>query len=306
MSSGDLVVDTDRVTAEVANQLRLAEVESAGAGLEFIVFRAVSRQHGPLALRVPRYVVYRTPGEIPMPSSRLLQQEMLLYGLLGQADFPVPEPIQLVVAAGVHVLVSRFVESDGRPPEPEAAGAALAALHALPVPALDLVTHQDGHAAIGMASRLRRRWQRIQARVADVPDLPTSLTTELLASLNVSPCLLHLDFRSCNLLSYGGALRAIVDWSCAMLAHPACELARLQEFARLPENAIDLRAMLRGYRRVRPVPLVDRRVEILLRLDAVSMLAIVFGDTAPDPSRAESITDRLRELVAELPRRGEQ
>ncbi|HEX3780123.1 MAG TPA: aminoglycoside phosphotransferase family protein [Pseudonocardiaceae bacterium] len=291
-------MDLSAVAARLARLLGLGDVESVAGGLEFAVFRAATPTGEQRALRVPREPVYRTPGEVPVPAARLQEQERAIYQLLSEAGLPVPRPVRLIEDAesGLPVLVSQFVSSDGAALEAAEVGRFLAKLHGLPVGPLDLVTHENTTGLLGLAARLRRRWGPLREQVPDLPGLP--VLDELLAEPRSGPSsLLHLDVRACNLLSVAGELRAVVDWSSAMVAHPALEFARMREYAQLDENGIDLAAITAEYQRHRPVPRVLRRTEAVFRLDAVSMLTLVFLGPAPNPDRAAWAVERVRELI---------
>jgi hypothetical protein len=75
---------------------------------------------------------------------------------------------------------------------------------------------------------------------------------------------------------------------------PALELARIAEYARLPENAIDLDEFRHGYASVRPVP--DRREECwsVYHLDTAIMLAVVFTREAPQRAGRQHSAPRQR------------
>jgi aminoglycoside phosphotransferase (APT) family kinase protein len=281
--------------------LSLRDVRSVAGGLEFEVFRATAPTGVEWALRVPRKRLYRTPGEVPIPAARLQNQERTIYRLLGDAGLPVPRPVCLIEDAEseLPILVSHFVQSDGTPPKPADVGRFLAMTHSAPASHLDLVTHENTRPALALAARLRRRWTLIREHVADLPDLPAPVAlAQLLAVLSSGPVsLVHLDVRACNLLSVAGRLHAVVDWSSAMIAHPVLEFARMREYEQLAENQIDVAGITAEYRRHLPVPVVGPATEAVLRLDAVTMLALVFLRYSPDPNRAAWAVDRLRELT---------
>jgi aminoglycoside phosphotransferase (APT) family kinase protein len=287
-------MDLFAVAARVARSLGSGEVTAVAAGLEFAVFRATVGGEQ-VALRVPKESAYRTPGEMPIPAARLQEQERAIYRLLGNAGLPVPQPVSVIEESGLPVLVSEFVTSDGVPPRADEVGRFLARLHGLPVAPLDLVTHEGATGVEGLAARLRRRWGPLRERVPDLPRLPRF---GVLVAGPVS--LLHMDVRACNLLSVAGELRAVVDWSSAMVAHPALEFARMREYAQLDENGIEFAAITAEYQRHRPLPQVDPCVEAVFGLDAVSMLAMVFLDYAPDPERADWAIKRVRELIRDV------
>jgi aminoglycoside phosphotransferase (APT) family kinase protein len=291
-------MDSSAIAARLARSLGLTDVESVAGGLEFAVFRAATADGQQRALRVPLEKVYRTPGEVPIPAVRLQEQERALYVLLNAAGLPAPRPVSLVEDAesGLPVLVSQFVSADGTVPRPDEVGRFLAMLHDLPVGSPDLVTHEHTSGAQGLLARLRRRWTPLRECVPGLPELPTlePVLAELLAGRS---SLLHMDVRACNLLSVAGELRAVVDFSSAMVAHPAVEFARLAEYAQLDENGIDFAASTAEYRRHRALPEVSARTEAVLRLDAVSMLALVFLRYSTDPARADWAIGRVRELL---------
>ena len=293
------VLDLSAVAQRLARTLGLAEVEPVAGGLEFAVFRAVNATGEPLALRVPKQAVYRTPGEVPIPAARLQEQERTIYQLADAAGLPVPRPVRLAddAQSGLPVLVSQFVAADGGATRPAEIGRFLARLHELPVGPLDLVTHEHTTGIQGLLARLRRRWGPLREQVPGVPELPAldHVAGELLAGPS---SLLHMDVRACNLLSVDGRLRAVVDWSSSMIAHPAVEFARMHEYAQLAENGIDFAGVTAEYQRHRPLPSVAPEIEAVLRLDAASMLALVFLTYDHDPGRADWAIGRIHELVS--------
>jgi aminoglycoside phosphotransferase (APT) family kinase protein len=107
-----------------------------------------------------------------------------------------------------------------------------------------------------------------------------------------------MDVRASNTLTCGGRIEALIDWSNSLVGDPALELARIAEYSRLPENAIDLDEFRRGYASVRPVP--DRREECwtLYHLDTAIMLAIVFTHESPHSERGASMLRRVSELAS--------
>jgi Ser/Thr protein kinase RdoA (MazF antagonist) len=171
-------------------------------------------------------------------------------------------------------------------------------LHQVPqLPGL-LPIDQDGQPVeIALARRVTTRW----GLLTGLPALPPfARLVELLAPLARDARLLHLDIRACNLVSTGESISGLFDWGCAMIGHPALELARVAENAPLPENEVDMDALLAGYRDVAPLPVVDPAVDALLRLDGVTMLSVVFSTHAPDPERRALYVERARTLAAVL------
>lgn len=292
------VVDTRAIAAQVAQQIGAScpPVE-AGNGLEFTVYRAQDPRHGDVALRVPRYRTYRFPGRIPFSARQALTQERVLCSHLHAAGIPVAQPLRLVSAEDVPVLVSRFLTSERHGADSTQIGELLARLHQVPPPRWLPLDHDGYPVAEAMARRLSRRWNQLRHHLADLPAAPS--LPEIIAGLSEvaeSPALVHLDIRACNLLSSGDRIVGLVDWSCALLAHPAVELARSQEYAQLSENGLEWQALVDGYRRIVPSPTLSRGTEALVRLDTVVMLGVIFYAYAPDPERQEWVRRRVLPL----------
>ncbi|MEK8104313.1 phosphotransferase [Micromonospora sp. M12] len=120
---------------------------------------------------------------------------------------------------------------------------------ASPPPGVLPVDHDGQPIEVALARRVATRW----GLLTDLPALPPlTRLVELLAPLAGDARLLHLDIRACNLVSSGESISGLFDWGCAMVGHPSLELARVAENAPLPENELDMDALLAGYREVAP------------------------------------------------------
>lgn len=128
---------------------------------------------------------------------------------------------------------------------------------------------------------------------AGLPALPSQERLAQVVSGRPGDSLLHLDVRAANLRCVDGSVLAMLDWSNALVGDPALELARLTEFAALPENGLDLDAILAGYG---PAPATAHPSFQVYRLDAAVMLAVVFLFEAPDPGRGADAVERLLQV----------
>jgi aminoglycoside phosphotransferase (APT) family kinase protein len=95
----------------------------------------------------------------------------------------------------------------------------------------------------------------------------------LLERQTAASCVLHMDMRPANLLTWRSEIKAVVDWTNALTGDPALELARIAEYGHLTD---EFRA---GYGAAAAVP---KPVELLYRLDTAVMLAVVFLSEAPN------------------------
>jgi aminoglycoside phosphotransferase (APT) family kinase protein len=273
---------------EVARSLGFTDPRPLAEGLEFAAYTATDPAGGSVVLRVPLGGRFQSNANDPDVDTRaLLRREELITRHVAAAGLPVAEPVRLVLGAP-DVLVSRYVPDDGGGADPARLGALLARLHRVPAPALE-------RAEDVVPQRIARRWQELAALVPGLPPVPTRLRERLVGRPTGS--LLHLDVRAPNLRCANGEVLALLDWSNALVGDPALELARLTEFAALPENGVDLPGVLAGYG---PAPGTDHPSFLVYRLDAAVMLALVFLSEAPDAARAAQAVDRLRALLVKF------
>ncbi|MGV9378836.1 phosphotransferase family protein [Nonomuraea sp. NPDC003707] len=277
-------------------------LEPLGRGLEFSVFRGRPGDGGPpVAVRVGERRFDSNANDPRVDTRALLRQEYRLTRLLGDHGLPVPEPVALVLAETPDepdLLISRYVEDDGSELDCFRLGELLARLHAVPLPGPRPVAAEHLTASRLVVGRILRRWREI-ARLRDgwpPPPAPGRLLP--IAAPLSRGALLHLDVRRANVRCHQGRVRALLDWSNALHAHPALEFGRLGEFARLPENQLDLEALRAGYARHAEPPPDAGPLALLCRLDAAVMLALVFLSESPDPARADTAVERVLELAA--------
>ncbi|WP_062209135.1 phosphotransferase family protein [Streptomyces sp. NBRC 109706] len=294
-------LDVAELAGQAAERLGLGAATLAGSGLEFAVFRAEGGRYGDVALRVPRQRVVRYTGRDPFTVRDALEQERTIAAHLHAHGLPVAEPLALVETADAPVLASRFHPGAGTAPAPDRIGELLARLHRTPPVDLRPLDHDGWPFSVGIARRVATRWAWLATKFPDLPPLPgLDRLIPLLEPLAAESRVLHLDVRACNMAATDGTPTALFDWGCAMVGHPALELARIRENDLLPENDTDVAAVLAGYRRHAPEPVVDPAVDAVLRLDGVTMLSVVFGSGTPDPERLAILVDRAENLVKEL------
>ncbi|MFE4360270.1 MULTISPECIES: phosphotransferase family protein [Streptomycetaceae] len=293
------------VLDRLAGQWGLSGLELVGKGLEFTVFRARARDGEPVAVRLAHHRFDSNANDPHVDTRALLVQEHAIARHLAEHGLPVARARELVLADdpdSPDVLLSDYVPDDGTPLDSHALGRLLARLHQAPPPPLHPVAAEGGTTAGVLTTRIARRWAELARLVADWPEPPAP---DLLAR-HLSPLtgtsLLHLDVRSSNIRRHQGRTTALLDWSNALLGTPALEFGRLAEYARYPENDLDLPALRAGYATLAPVPTEDDPTLLVCRLDAALMLALVFLSEAPDPTRGPTAATHARALAERLSR----
>ncbi|MGW1073092.1 phosphotransferase family protein [Streptomyces sp. NPDC002537] len=294
---------------DLAERWKLDDLVPVGSGLEFSVYRALDRDGRQVALRLAHRRFDTNANDPHVDTRVLLSQEYAITRHLAAHGLPVAEPLELLLARepGVpDVLLSRYVPDDGSDIDCLALGSLLARLHRLPPPpGLVPVASEGLTTQQAILSRIHRRWTEVGRHVDDWPE-PLDLTTAARHLDGVgTAALAHLDVRSANIRRRDGAVAALLDWSNALLGDGTVEFGRLAEYARYPENHLDMAALRAGYARESAPPPGDEAAPVLVcRLDAALMLALVFLSEAPDPDRGPAAADRARVLAEALSRVG--
>ncbi|MFL5999712.1 MAG: phosphotransferase family protein, partial [Streptomyces sp.] len=257
----------------------------------------------PVAVRLAHRRFDSNANDPHVDTRALLLQEYEIARHLAAHDLPVAEAKELVLAdepTSPDVLLSAYVPDDGSDLDSFALGQLLARLHQVPPPRLRPVASEGVPTASAITARIVRRWAEIGHLVDDWPKPPdASLIAQQLTSLT-EDSLLHLDVRGDNIRRRQGRAVALLDWSNALLGSPSLEFGRLVEYARYPENELDMAAIRSGYTRTATVPPDSDPCLYVCRLDAALMLALVFLSEAPDPSRGPSAADHARELALRM------
>ncbi|WGP11357.1 aminoglycoside phosphotransferase family protein [Streptomyces sp. SH5] len=304
MTSGtprETAVDTEAVARAIATEHGLTLHGPAGEGVDFVVCRVGHPALGEAVLRIPRHRVYLSPyGNVD--SADLVRQEHEIAAHLGPLGLPVATPLRRIEQPdGLVVSLAAHVEHDDVPLDGRDVGRFLAALHGATPPSVRLAYQAPGDFATFFIQRLSDRHANLLLKAPALPPLPARHRIEAaLEAVRAPHRLLHLDVRRQNLLGRQGRLAAVVDWSNALIGPPLMELARVAEYALLPDNGIDAEAVLAGYAESLPTPDLDSSAALLYRLDTAVMLALVFHSVAPDAERAHVLTSRAEHLLARL------
>jgi len=270
-------------------------------GSEFLVYRAGS-PGGDVVVRVPTATRFSTSNDPDQDTRASLEHEHRLSAHLRGLGFPVPAMLALHLAEDRErrdFLVAELVPGDGGPARPVELGALVRRLHRLPAPPFGLLAEGRTASASAAANavvcaRLERRLAALRARTGQRLTVPLIGAADL-GPDPVEPSLLHLDLRPENVLARGGEVLALIDWSNALRGHPALDIARLAEYGNLVDG------FLEGYG-LDPFATVSPVTELVYRLDTAVMLAHVFAEHEPNPTRAAVQLARVGELCAELRR----
>ncbi|MCY4653668.1 MAG: phosphotransferase [Dehalococcoidia bacterium] len=288
-----------RLRAQLASdneEWGVTRIEIAGAGMQFLVFRAESRAFGPIAIRTPMKRWITDDNDPCMDSRDLLRQEAALASHMRIFGVPVPKVHALVIEDdGLDFLVSEYILHDETAYDDRQLGELVRLIHECPLSDIRLAAQTDVSTEETIALRLSRRLRVVEARSGrrlSPPSLAEFRT--ILKELGDRRSTLHMDLRPNNILTRGGNIVGVADWDNALFGNPAIELARMAEYGVLNSD------FLAGYGGLDWETELPTSLNLMLRLDAAVMLAIVFLSETPDSQRARSAVERVAFLCDAL------
>lgn len=284
-----------KVMASLEKQLDVEGIHQVGVGNEFYILRA-ELPEGPAVIKVPKDKVFSNVNDAHIDSKVLLDQEFaLIRHARAEGITQVPEPIGDIEAEGFGALIMAFVPSDDSKPDEFELGRLLASIHGIKTPSITLSAQEGSEIPELIADRLHRRWKELDGLVENLPVLVDHdvIVGKLEPTRSVKN-LLHMDFRHANFRMNNGIVVALLDWSNALVGHPALELARAAETGETGEE------FLKGYTSIKDLPTIGPLVETIFRLDTATMLALVFLSEDPNPERGPIAVDRVLALHEEL------
>lgn len=270
--------------------------------MQFFVYSATHPRCGEVAVRIPRFNIIDNVNDRNLQSALLLEQEYQIACALLAEGFPVSRPVELRSGTnGVPILISQLVTGDTAPPDWRHTGRLFARLHDF-VPPISLPTQPTGMALPELlGERLDSRMAALRAIQPELPELPTRAEmTKRMREDEKAVSLLHLDIRPSNLVCIGGRVKAVIDWANALIGDPCLELARLSEYAQIEENETDETAFRVGYLEAGGTNAEETAADVMYRLDAAVMLALVFLSVVPKPALAPGQVKRVGMLAERL------
>jgi aminoglycoside phosphotransferase (APT) family kinase protein len=152
-----------------------------------------------------------------------------------------------------------------------------------------------------LGERLESRMAALREIRPELPQLPPRTEmAERMREDEKAASLLHLDIRPSNLICIGGKVKAVIDWANALIGDSRLELARLSEYAQVEENETDEAAFRVGYYEAGGRNAEETAADVMYRLDAAVMLALVFLSIVPKPTLAPGQVKRVRLLAERL------
>jgi len=286
------------VVQNFINSESLTDIETAGQGLECLVFKAQSATYNNVVLKIPRVKVYQNANDFSVEAKSLIQQELRIYELLQDGNVPVPKAYRYLEQDGYPAMLCEYVDDDGTCVTDEEMGRVAALIHATKGDDLGrMVAMETRDVFSTMEQRMQRRFGVLARTVSEASGWVHDWNHihELFQGLKRFPSsLLHMDFRDVNLRHNKGRISAVIDWTNALIGPAAIDIYRTLEFSQLGDGFI------KGYTEIANFPLVTTQEECLLRLDAALVLALVFKVEAPDAVKGETAVARVKELSQRL------
>lgn len=289
MTADDLAPLITETLAAHRPELGSLTLDEVRGGLEFNAFFVRTEAGDELFLRAADERFSHNDNDGHVDARRLLVQEAELAGHLGETEIPVPEVHDLVLCDPIDLLLTEHVADDGSEIEGPDVLDLLSRLHRLAPPDVDLVAQEHPSTALTIAERLHRRLVLlVESHDLEEVTIPSVSSLRVAAEIH-GESLVHLDVRRANMLVRDGEVVGLVDWTNALVGPPALEYARLDEYGEFEVPG----------RYFQDVP---EPAELVFRLDAAVMLAVVFVSEAPSPEDAQRQMVRVRDLLGRLQR----
>ena len=296
------VIDRDVLAAHIRRQLgiRVQSIVPFQEGAEFAVFRAVIGAGIKVVLKTAPREDLGNANDPSCSARALLSQEEHLSRYVRSRGIPVPATYGLLTEGPYPCLIQEFVEHDETcEVSDDHLAYLLSRIHACTAPRT-LVAHEGLPFASCIARRITRRAHELEKATGVSLAVPDTTRTESVLNLRgYRPSLLHMDFRPPNILATPGSVRAIIDWSNALMGDPALEFARIAEWWR---PCTRLRVAYEDICGPLPTP---RIVDLLYRLDAALVLGLLHSTERPDPEavkaamlRATTLADAVRSAIS--------
>ena len=289
------VIDLDVLASHIRQQLgfRVQSINPFREGTEFTVFRAVIGAGVKAVLKTAPREDLGNANDPSCSARALLCQEEELGRYLRSQGIPVPISLGLVTDGPYPCLIQEFIEHDETcEVSDDHLAHLLSQIHACTAPRT-LVAHEGLPFASCIARRITRRAHELEkATGVSLPVPDTDCIESVLRLRSYRPSLLHMDFRPPNILATAGSIRAIIDWSNALMGDPALEFARIAEWWR---PCTGLRA---AYESICEPLRTPRIVDLLYRLDAALVLGLLHSTERPDPAAERTAVCRATELAA--------
>lgn len=268
----------------------------AGEGLHFRVYRAAHPVWGDISIKVPRTRFVNNDNDDNLDTRCILRQEAALSNLFADRGLPTPRAYDVHLEGDdTDYIIALYIQHDQSTPLAHECGALLARIHSVAPPANFVCVAQIEPSLSETISTLIVRRAAVIERLAGVT-LPLPSRTAIRQALDcvaVPPSILHMDYRTGNILACAGRIAGIVDWGNALIGDPALETARIAEYGLWDAD------FAAGYG---DDPLTKRSSDIdhLYRLYTATMLAIVFLSEAPDRGKASTLVKRVQHLLQGL------
>lgn len=284
----------DLVKIEARQICTITTIDPVAYGVENCVFKATMDEWDEVAIRVPwsRFVTNETDGSFD--SRKGLEKEALLTKHCFDEGIPVPEIHKVHYGETVDFIIQDFVYGNDAGHSFEEIGRLVHQLHQIKLPPdqvmLSTSLHEDLSVRIIERTKAFGRYSGMNLPFPDSKEITT-----ILDSYPVKASLLHMDIRLENMIFHNRKIKAIFDWTNALVGDPVLELMRVKEYGLLDDE------FKRGYRdfeaELKRVPEI---VQWLYQYDTTVMLTLLFFTELDDQVQGSKASDRLFDLYGKM------
>ncbi|MBM9502383.1 aminoglycoside phosphotransferase family protein [Leptospira sp. 201903071] len=270
-----------------------SSIKLSNQGMDCFVFKAESAQWGSIAIKVPRALRFSNDNDITITSDKIIKQEFEMLCWLEKYNIKVPKPLFYDENQGsFSVLITEYIEYDQSKLERDKFKTLLDEIYDLPIPSIDLIAMEGMDFPYVLSERIKRRFASVKSIFPDLDPLKIDIDRFLFEN-KFQQSLLHMDLRDSNLLVKDGKLRAVIDWTNALVGDRNLEIVRLIEMTSMEET---LRTDLEN----RFLSQCDPMLLLIYKLDVLLMMTILFSLEIPDKRLSKIYFHKLLSTVIQL------
>ncbi|MBM7587689.1 aminoglycoside phosphotransferase (APT) family kinase protein [Bacillus pakistanensis] len=253
------------------------------SGVENCVFKATTMEWGEVVIRVPWE---------KDPTFKIgLEKEFLLTNHCRKHNIPVPRIHYFHNDEAFSFMIQEYINGNHKEVSFKEMGKLTYQLHTMTeLPDMEADFHHS------LSQRIVERTLKVEKILNQQFPLPSSLDLQtILNSYPAKTRLLHMDIRPENLIFQHSKIKAVFDWTNAMIGDPVLELMRIKDYGFLNEDFIS------GYpdfkSEMKRVPDI---VKWLYQFDTAVMLTQLFIDELQDFQQGERARRRMFKLYEKL------
>ncbi|WP_137791885.1 phosphotransferase [Bacillus sp. E(2018)] len=272
---------------------KIQNLDYVGNGVECVVFKMDIGSSKHFVVKVPWQATSAHTKNERIRARRLIEIENKVSEVVSLVEeIPVALPIKLFHTEHLDFLITEHIENDESTYDDKTLGKYINKLHKISNFDVEQTFYSSN---LNLSQRIVNNLKKLKSLASLNYRIPSDEVVKgVLFNQNLKQSLLHMDIRPANVLSKNNEIVGLIDWTNYLIGDPGLEFIRIDEYDLLSKE------LLVGYGDIGVITKLPLPLQLLYRLDTVSMLALVFIEDAPDVVEAKKKITRLETLMNKL------